>query len=78
MDLSYLVKRRPVDGIEVNTNTPELFKERQNIMKLYNVNHPLECGVCDQSGECELQNKTMEFEVTEQELYQQETQFRPS
>jgi NADH-quinone oxidoreductase subunit G len=50
----------------VNTNNDELFKERQNIMKLYNVNHPLECGVCDKSGECDLQNKTMEFGVSKQ------------
>ncbi|NPA61793.1 MAG: 2Fe-2S iron-sulfur cluster binding domain-containing protein [Epsilonproteobacteria bacterium] len=69
-------QEKAVDGIEVNTNTPELFKERQNIMKLYNVNHPLECGVCDQSGECELQNKTMEFEVAEQNFTARD-QFRP-
>jgi NADH-quinone oxidoreductase subunit G len=25
-------------------------------MEVYDVNHPLQCGVCDQSGECELQN----------------------
>ena len=69
-------QERAVNGIEVQTNTPELFKERQNIMKLYNVNHPLECGVCDQSGECELQNKTMEFEVAEQNFTARD-QFRP-
>jgi NADH-quinone oxidoreductase subunit G len=69
-------QERAIDGIEVKTNTPELFKERQNIMKLYNVNHPLECGVCDQSGECELQNKTMEFEVAEQNFTAKD-QFRP-
>jgi len=35
-------------------------------MKLYDVNHPLECGVCDKSGECDLQNKTLEFGVERQ------------
>lgn len=54
------------DGIKVTTNSPKLFKERQNIMALYDVNHPLECGVCDKSGECELQNKTSEFKVANQ------------
>jgi len=69
-------QERAVDGIEVKTNTPALFYERQNIMKLYNVNHPLECGVCDQSGECELQNKTTEFEVDEQNFTAKDL-FRP-
>ena len=56
----------PVEGAEINTDSDELFKERQNIMKLYNVNHPLQCGVCDKSGECDLQNNTLEFELDEQ------------
>jgi len=54
-------QEKAVDGAVITTQNAELYKERQNIMKLYNVNHPLECGVCDQSGECDLQNKTMEF-----------------
>jgi NADH-quinone oxidoreductase subunit G len=55
-----------VEGIKVKTNSQELYKYRQNIMKLYAVNHPLECGVCDKSGECDLQNKMLEFGVKEQ------------
>jgi len=56
----------PVEGIEVITDSISLYNERQKIMKLYNVNHPLQCGVCDKSGECDLQNKTLEFGVAEQ------------
>jgi NADH-quinone oxidoreductase subunit G len=56
----------PTEGIEITTNTKELEQERTNIMKLYDVNHPLECGVCDKSGECDLQNKTLEFGVSAQ------------
>ena len=59
-------QEKAVDGAVINTQTPALNKERQNIMKLYDVNHPLECGVCDKSGECELQNKTLEFDVDNQ------------
>ncbi len=59
-------QEKATDGAVINTNNDELYKERQNIMKLYNVNHPLECGVCDKSGECDLQNKTMEFGVSGQ------------
>jgi NADH-quinone oxidoreductase subunit G len=56
----------PTEGIEITTNNAELELERTNIMKLYDVNHPLECGVCDKSGECDLQNKTLEFNVAQQ------------
>ena len=59
-------QEKATDGAVVNTNNDEIYAERQNIMKLYNVNHPLECGVCDKSGECDLQNKTMEFDLEEQ------------
>jgi NADH-quinone oxidoreductase subunit G len=61
-------KEKAVDGAVITTNNDELFKERQNIMKLYNVNHPLQCGVCDKSGECDLQDKTLEFSVNSQEF----------
>ena len=56
----------PTEGIEVKTNSAALEVERVNIMKLYDVNHPLECGVCDKSGECDLQNMTLEFGVSQQ------------
>lgn len=61
-------QEKAVDGAVITTNNDELFRHRQNIMKLYNVNHPLECGVCDKSGECDLQNKTLEFGVDSQEF----------
>ncbi len=66
----------PTSGIEVITQTEELHQERVNIMKLYDVNHPLECGVCDKSGECDLQNKTLEFNVAEQS-FSAKDQYRP-
>ncbi len=61
-------QEKAVDGVVVTTNNSELYQERQNIMKLYGVNHPLECGVCDKSGECDLQNKTLEFDLSEQDF----------
>ena len=54
------------NGVEITTNSDILEQERTNIMKLYDVNHPLECGVCDKSGECDLQNKSLEFNVAKQ------------
>ncbi len=56
----------PIEGLEVVTNSNNLETERKNIMRLYDVNHPLECGVCDKSGECDLQNKTLEFGIDRQ------------
>ena len=56
----------PTEGLAVITNSKTLETERTNIMRLYDVNHPLECGVCDKSGECDLQNKTLEFNVASQ------------
>ena len=61
-------QERAVEGLKVITQSPELYKQRQNIMKLYDVNHPLQCGVCPKSGECDLQNKTLEFNVGNQDF----------
>jgi NADH-quinone oxidoreductase subunit G len=53
----------PVEGIEVKTDSESLYKERQNIMKMYNVNHPLQCGVCDKSCECDLQHYLLKYQL---------------
>ncbi|MFA9372614.1 MAG: NADH-quinone oxidoreductase subunit G [Poseidonibacter sp.] len=52
--------------MEINTVTPTIAKERRAIMEVYDVNHPLQCGVCDQSGECELQNYSLYMKVDSQ------------
>ncbi|RUM66347.1 MAG: ferredoxin [Sulfurospirillum sp.] len=65
-------QERVVEGLKVTTQSKSLYDQRQNIMKLYDVNHPLQCGVCPKSGECDLQNKTMEFNVNEQDFSAQE------
>ncbi len=54
------------EGLAVITDSESLHTERTNIMRMYDVNHPLECGVCDKSGACDLQNKTLEFDVSSQ------------
>ncbi|MEA1915813.1 MAG: 2Fe-2S iron-sulfur cluster-binding protein [Campylobacterota bacterium] len=61
-------QEKAVNGAVITTNNDELFRHRQNTMKAYDVNHPLQCGVCDKSGECDLQNKTLEFKVDSQEF----------
>ena len=52
--------------MNISTNTENIEKERRAIMEVYDVNHPLQCGVCDQSGECELQNYSLYMKVDSQ------------
>lgn len=59
----YSCNAKAKDGLNVITNSPELNEARKAIMQTYCVNHPLECGVCDQSGECELQNMVFHMKV---------------
>ena len=63
---AYSCNAKAKEGMNITTKNEEIEKERRAIMEIYDVNHPLECGVCDQSGECELQNYTMEMEVDSQ------------
>ncbi|ASM37551.1 NADH:quinone oxidoreductase I, chain G [Campylobacter sputorum bv. faecalis CCUG 20703] len=62
----YTCNAKAKDGMVVYTNTPDILEERNAIMQTYCVNHPLECGVCDKSGECHLQNLTHHMKVDEQ------------
>jgi NADH-quinone oxidoreductase subunit G len=72
----YACNAKAKDGMVVNTNNEELADERKNIMQVYDVNHPLQCGVCDQSGECELQNYTLYMDIDKQDHAIADT-FRP-
>lgn len=63
---AYSCNARVKEGMSVITKTEEIEKERRAIMEIYDINHPLECGVCDQSGECELQNYTLHMGVDSQ------------
>ncbi len=63
----YACNAKAKDGMNVVTQTEEILEERKAIMQVYDVNHPLQCGVCDQHGECELQNYTLELAIDSQE-----------
>ena len=62
----YACNAKVKEGMEVTIDTPNILEERRAIMEVYDVNHPLQCGVCDKSGECELQNYTLELGVDSQ------------
>jgi NADH-quinone oxidoreductase subunit G len=72
----YSCNAKAKDGMVVVTDNEEISAERKAIMQVYDVNHPLQCGVCDQSGECELQNYTLLMNIGEQE-YAIEDTYRP-
>lgn len=44
------------EGMVVHTDTPAVTSERQGVMEMLLINHPLDCPVCDQGGECDLQD----------------------
>ncbi len=62
----YSCNTKVKEGMEITIDTPNILEERRAIMEVYDVNHPLQCGVCDKSGECELQNYTLELGVDSQ------------
>jgi NADH-quinone oxidoreductase subunit G len=43
----------------VKTNTPAVHKARRGVLELLLINHPLDCPICDQGGECDLQDLTL-------------------
>lgn len=70
---NYSCNSKAKDGMNILTHTPEIIEERNAIMQSYDVNHPLQCGVCDKSGECELQNYTLKMNVTTQTYHIKES-----
>ncbi len=51
------------EGMNIKTNTSMVEKARKGIMEFLLVNHPLDCPVCDQGGECDLQDQSMFYGV---------------
>jgi NADH-quinone oxidoreductase subunit G len=49
------------EGMVVSTNTPEIDKARRGVLEFILINHPLDCPICDQAGECVLQEYTHDF-----------------
>ena len=47
----------------VKTNTPMVKKAREGVMEFLLINHPLDCPICDQGGECDLQDQAMAYGV---------------
>ncbi|MDJ0655427.1 MAG: NADH-quinone oxidoreductase subunit NuoG [Xanthomonadales bacterium] len=50
-----------MDGMRVYTQSKRALSSQQNVMEFLLINHPLDCPICDQGGECELQDVSMGF-----------------
>ena len=51
------------EGMNIKTNSELVEKARKGVMEFLLVNHPLDCPVCDQGGECDLQDQSMFYGV---------------
>ncbi len=49
------------EGMTVKTNSQMVKKAREGVMEFLLINHPLDCPICDQGGECDLQDQSMYF-----------------
>jgi NADH-quinone oxidoreductase subunit G len=52
-----------VNNMTVFTSTPLVKKARENVLETLLINHPLDCPICDQGGECDLQDETKTFGI---------------
>ncbi|GHF28679.1 NADH-quinone oxidoreductase [Kordiimonas sediminis] len=49
------------EGMVIHTNTERVKKAREGVMEFLLINHPLDCPICDQGGECDLQDQAVAF-----------------
>ncbi|MCM0032662.1 NADH-quinone oxidoreductase subunit NuoG [Sandarakinorhabdus limnophila] len=49
------------DGQVIHTRTEKLKKAREGVMEFLLINHPLDCPICDQGGECDLQDQSLTY-----------------
>lgn len=48
-------------GMRILTDSPKVKKAREGVMEFLLINHPLDCPICDQGGECDLQDESMAY-----------------
>ena len=64
------------EGMNIKTNTALVEKARKGVMEFLLANHPLDCPVCDQGGECDLQDQSMFYGV-DKSRYKENKRFVP-
>ena len=58
------------EGMIIKTNTEKVEKARKGVMEFLLANHPLDCPVCDQGGECDLQDQAIVFGSDRSRFYE--------
>ena len=53
---------RVKEGLKITTTTPAVKENQRGVMEFHLINHPVDCAICDQSGECKLQDYYMEYD----------------
>ncbi len=64
------------EGMNIKTNTSMVMKARKGVMEFLLANHPLDCPVCDQGGECDLQDQSMFYGI-DKSRYKENKRFVP-
>lgn len=52
-----------MDGMVVHTASPKVINAREAVMEFLLINHPLDCPICDEAGECKLQDYAYEYSI---------------
>ncbi len=58
------------DGMKVFTDTPMVRNGRRGVMEFLLINHPLDCPICDQGGECDLQDQAMAYGIDKNRFHE--------
>ncbi len=64
------------EGMNIKTNTNLVEKARKGVMEFLLANHPLDCPVCDQGGECDLQDQSMYYGVDKSRFIENKRQVK--
>ena len=64
------------EGMNIKTNTPFVEKARKGVMEFLLANHPLDCPVCDQGGECDLQDQSMYYGIDKSRFIENKRQVK--
>ena len=64
------------EGMNIKTNTELVEKARKGVMEFLLANHPLDCPVCDQGGECDLQDQSMYYGVDKSRFVENKRQVK--
>ena len=64
------------DGMKIHTNTEKLIEAQRAVMEFLLINHPLDCPICDQGGECELQDLTVGYGCSSSRFIEKKRSFK--